>query len=155
MAFTYTPIKIELTNGSQIELPRMTLGKILAVTNAIAALVKAAKKEFPELFEETSATAEPTQFGLKLLRSLPEIFPILSEQIVKVVAVYINQDEAWVRENLDMEDIANIAPPFLASIMKQGNHLYGVINQALGTKKVETDTQSIKPVETPSEVLPN
>jgi hypothetical protein len=152
-SFTKELVKVELSTGETIELPRMTLGKILVVTNAITKLVAAAKQHFPEVFTENTLDRNPAQFGLTIIKSLPEMFPILSEEILTVVGSYLGKDVPWLKENLDLEDISKIAPPFFQAIMAQANHIMGVVNHLPGFSK-ET-SQLSKPEPTSNEVLPS
>jgi hypothetical protein len=135
MAFTINEKRlIKLTNGEEVELPRMTIGKILAVTNAISVLVKTVKKEYPDLFKEEDLNIG--QLGMVLIRSLPEMFPVIGDQVVTVIATYLGKETKWVHNTMDLEDLVNVATPFLQTIMSQGNHLLGAINQGFTQEEV-------------------
>jgi hypothetical protein len=132
MAFTVNEAKvIKLTSGEEITLPRMTLGKILAVTNAISTLVKAVKKEYPDLFKDSEV--DVAALGLHIIRCLPEMLPVIGDQIVGVIATYIGKESKWVMANMDIEDLVNVATPFLQITMQQGNHLLGAINKGFAS----------------------
>lgn len=152
MAFTVNEKKtIKLTTGEDLVLPRMTLGKILAVTNAISTLVKAVKKEYPDLFKgnETDMAA----IGMHILNFLPEMLPTIGNEIIGVIATYLGKPPTWVADTMDAEDLVNVATPFLQTIMKQGNHLLGAINSGL-TSESKSPSPLTSPEEKPNEVLP-
>lgn len=143
MAFVNEKRTLILSNGEQVVLPRMTIGKILSVTNAISILVKAVKKEYPDFFKNEDYGTIAMQF----IKCLPEMFPVIGEQVVGVIATYLGKDNAWVNDVMDMEDLVAVATPFLQTIMAQGNHLLGAINQSLGKspspdQNTETSTTS-------------
>lgn len=146
MAFVNKKQKIELPSGEAIEVPRLTIGRILAVTNHIAELVKAAKQEVPELLDMEAAGKDPSIFGARILQAIPEILPKVSDHIVSIVASYINKEEDWVRENLDLEDVAAIATPFFANILHQGNHILGVVNKAMSQDPSDKSAKTSKEV---------
>lgn len=125
---------LRLNNNEVIKIPRLTIGKILSISSAISKLAKAAKEEAPELFSAKDWSENPEAFGPKLVASLPLLFPVLSEQIVAVVASYIGKEPEWVKETLDLEDLGEIATPLFASLLSQGNLLMGKINQAFEEK---------------------
>jgi hypothetical protein len=153
MAFTVNEVKtIKLTNGEELKLPRMTISKILAVTNAISVLVKAVKKEYPDLFKND--TADITQIGMHVLRFLPEMLPVVGDQIILVIATYLGKNPDWVADTMDAEDLVNVATPFLQTIMSQGNHLLGAINKGFAVEAPPSPNQSTTQEEKPSEPSP-
>lgn len=128
---------LRLNGGDVIKIPRLTIGKILSISSAISKLAKAAKEEAPELFSAKEWAENPEAFGPKLVGALPILFPVLSEQIVDVVASYIGREPDWVKENIDLEDLGEIATPLFASLLSQGNLLMGKINQAFEEKAAQ------------------
>ena len=158
MAFTVNAERnVKLSNGEEIKLPRMTLGKILAVTNAISTLVKAVKKEYPELFKGNEV--DMAKIGMHILNFLPEMLPVVGNEVIGVIATYLGKKPEWVADTMDAEDLVNVATPFLQTIMSQGNHLLGAINKGFATepKVVEVEkspSQLTSPGEKPNEVLP-
>lgn len=131
MAFINKKHTIKLPNGEELEVPRLTIGRILTVTNHIAELVKAAKEEVPGLLDLDAATKDPTEIGTRILQAIPAILPKVSEHIVSIVSVYINKDEDWVKDTLDLEDLAAIASPFFENILHQGNLVMKMVNKNL------------------------
>lgn len=125
-AFQDAP-KVKLKNGEEVVLPRLTIGKIMGVAKSVQSLVKAAKEEAPEIFELISGKS-PENAAAHLVQSLPTLFPLLLDQIVDVLAAYLNKDREWINDNMDMEDLVNIATPFFENILKQGNYLLGPLS---------------------------
>jgi hypothetical protein len=128
-------VKVTLTNGETVDLPRLTVGKIMVVTDAMSTLITSAKEKSPEIFEIISGKAGDN-IGAQLVQTLPQLLPLLLEQIVNVLSLYLVRDAEWIKETMDMEDLVAVATPFFADILKQGNKVMGPLNEAL--KKAQT-----------------
>ncbi len=131
MAFVNKKHSIVLPSGEELTVPRLTIGRILTVTNNIAELVKAAKEEIPELLDLESTVKNPAEIGTRILQAIPAMLPKVSQHIVSIVACYIDKDEDWVKDNLDLEDLTAIATPFFENILHQGNLVMSMINAKL------------------------
>lgn len=135
------PKKITLSNGEEIELPRLTLGKINAVAGSIAVFIKAVRDYDPNLkFDWTEIEKNPSVIVVRLLTILPAVLPVFSKEITVIIAAYLKKEKSWVEDNMDLEDLAEVVTPFLTSIFKQGNALFGVIG-SLMNPKVEEKTE--------------
>lgn len=128
------PVVVKIQNGEEITLPRLTIGKIMAVTDAMSVLIDSAKEKSPEIFNIIGGKSGEN-VGVKLVETLPALFPLLLEQIVNVLSKYLGKDAEWIKDNMDMEDLVAVATPFFGGILKQGNHLLGPINEALAKIK--------------------
>lgn len=113
-------VKVILTSGEVVELPRLTIGKILAVTDAMSTLITTAKDKSPEVFKMFSGEGGEN-FGVKLVETLPQLFPVVLDQVVNVLSIYLGREAKWIKETMDMEDLVAIATPFFADISKQGD----------------------------------
>jgi septum formation topological specificity factor MinE len=115
---------------TEIELPRLTLGKIIAVTKAVETLMSSAKEKSPQLFELFTKNKENDnmQVGVELVKLLPSILPTILEEITEVIAIYINKDKEWVKNTMDVEDLVAIATPFFENILSQGSHIVGPLS---------------------------
>jgi hypothetical protein len=113
----------------EVILPRLTLKKIMAVTDGVDKLVNAAKEKSPQVFELFNKNDGNISIGIEVVKLLPAILPILMTEITNVLAAYLDKEPAWVQENMDMEDLVAVATPFFANILKQGNHLTGALGQ--------------------------
>lgn len=131
----FTPAeKIKLSNGDEITLPRMTLGKILATTDSMGKLIEAIKKKAPDLFDLFSGTnnQDNEQLGMHVIKALPVVIPLVADEVVTVLASYLNKDKQWILDQMDVEDLVAVATPFFASTTQQTNHLLKALNQAFG-----------------------
>lgn len=124
-AFT-DPEEITLVNGEKVVLPRLTIGKILALTEGMDELISTAKQKAPGIFELFNGGAENNP--AELVQALPQLIPLLLSQIVKVLSTYLGKDKKWVEENMDLEDLVAVATPFFGSTIKQANHILGPLN---------------------------
>ena len=138
------PKKILLSNNEEVVLPRLTLGKINAVAGSIAQFIKAVREHDPNLtLDWDEMEKNPTGVVVKLLKILPAVLPVLSKEIIIIIAAYLNKKTEWVEDNMDLEDLAKVATPFLVNIFQQGSLLFeGVKNLA---------NQGEKPNETPKQ----
>jgi len=137
MAFADNPKIVKLSCGEEIKLPRMTIGKILSVTHALSELAKVTKEKHPELLDSTDWEKDPGSAGARILKALPEILPTVADQIIDIVATYLNKDTDWIKENMDLEDLAKVAFPFFEAFMAQSNHLVGAFNSLVNPKPLE------------------
>ncbi len=119
---------INISTGEQLELPRLTIGRILSISAGIAALAKSAKKEAPELFSDKAVNPESESFGFQLVQSLPVLLPVLSGEIINLLSTYLKKEPEWIKENLNLEDLAMIVTPLFANLLSQGNSLVKAIN---------------------------
>ena len=117
---------IIISTGEQLELPRLTIGKILSISAGIATLAKSAKKEAPELFSNKDTESEG--FGFQLIQAFPVLLPVLSGEIIALLSTYLKKEPEWVKDNLNLEDLAMIATPLFANLLSQGNNLVQAIN---------------------------
>ena len=117
---------IIISTGKQLELPRLTIGKILSISAGIAALAKSAKREAPELFNNKDPESEG--FGFQLVQSLPVLLPVLSEEIITLLSTYLKKEPEWIKDELNLEDLAMIITPLFANLLSQGNNLVKAIN---------------------------
>lgn len=113
-----------------VELPRLTLKKIMAVTDGVDKLVNAAREKSPQVFELFNRNGNSTDIslGMELVKLLPSILPVLMNEITNVLATYLNKDKEWVEDNMDMEDLVAVATPFFGNILRQGTHLTGALS---------------------------
>ena len=128
-------VKVMLSNGEEVTLPRLTIGKILAVTDAMSVLISSAKDKSPEIFEMLSGKGGDN-IGGQLVQTLPQLLPLLINQVVNVLGIYLGKDTAEIKENWDMGDVVAVATPFFADITKQGSKVLGPLNEALSKAKV-------------------
>jgi len=128
-------VKVMLSNGEEVTLPRLTIGKILAVTDAMSVLISSAKEKFSEIFEMLSGKGGDN-IGGQLVQTLPQLLPVLINQVVNVLGIYLGKDTAEIKENWDMGDVVAVATPFFADITKQGSKVLGPLNEALSKAKV-------------------
>jgi len=127
--------KAMLSNGEEVTLPRLTIGKILAVTDAMSVLISSAKEKSPEIFEMLSGKGGDN-IGGQLVQTLPQLLPLLINQVVNVLGIYLGKDTAEIKENWDMGDVVAVATPFFADITAQGSKVLGPLNEALSKAKV-------------------
>jgi len=130
--------KVKLKNGEEVVLPPLTLKKILLVTKSVSVFVDEVKKHLPNLVQDidslgdTSTSSTHTlSIGAKIIESLPSILPVVIEQLIDVIATYLGKEKEWVLDNMDMEDLVNVAGPFFLVILSQGNILAAGVNKAL------------------------
>jgi len=128
-------VKVMLSNGEEVTLPRLTIGKILAVTDAMSVLISSAKDKSPEIFEMLSGKGGDN-IGGQLVQTLPQLLPLLINQVVNVLGIYLGKDTAEIKENWDMGDVVAVATPFFADITAQGSKVLGPLNEALSKAKV-------------------
>jgi len=128
-------VKVMLSNGEEVTLPRLTIGKILAVTDAMSTLISTAKEKSPEVFEMLSGKGGDN-IGGQLVQTLPQLLPVLINQVVNVLGIYLGKDTAEIKENWDMGDVVAVATPFFADITAQGSKVLGPLNEALSKAKV-------------------
>jgi len=128
-------VKVMLSNGEEVTLPRLTIGKILAVTDAMSVLISSAKDKSPEIFEMLSGKGGDN-IGGQLVQTLPQLLPLLINQVVNVLGIYLGKDTQEIKENWDMGDVVAVATPFFADITKQGSKVLGPLNEALSKAKV-------------------
>jgi len=128
-------VKVMLSNGEEVTLPRLPIGKILAVTDAMSTLISTAKEKSPEIFEMLSGKGGDN-IGGQLVQTLPQLLPLLINQVVNVLGIYLGKDTAEIKENWDMGDVVAVATPFFADITAQGSKVLGPLNEALSKAKV-------------------
>lgn len=126
---------IKLVNGEEVTLPRLTIGKIMVVTDAVSTLINAAREKVPNIAGLIGADA-PEGSGVLLAQALPAVIPVLMNEIVNVLAKYLGKDHDWIKDQLDMEDLVNISTPFFADIFKQGNHVAGALAKVFPAKTI-------------------
>lgn len=149
MAFADNLKKITLTCGEEVVLPHMTIGKILNVTHALSALVKKAKEEHPELLEfGDDWDKDANAIGLKIIKALPELLPSVADQVIDVIAAYLNKETTWVKESMDLEDLTKVIFPFFEAFTAQGNHLVGAFNKLFPKNPLDKPNLNLK---TPSQ----
>lgn len=124
------PGVVTLKNKEVIQLPRLTLGKIMHVTDSVNKLVDTAKEKTPQVFDILSGKMGE-DVGGQLLQVLPTLLPYLLNNLVEVISKYLDKEEDWVKDNMDMEDLVAVATPFFADILVQGKHLFGPLTDAL------------------------
>lgn len=127
------PVEIELKNGEKVILPRLTLGKIVAVTDSMNTLISIAQEKTPQLFDVISGKSGDNA-GSQIIQMLPTILPYLISELIIVISAYLGKEEDWVKDNMDMEDLVAVATPFFGDILVQGKHLIAPVTEAL--KKV-------------------
>ncbi len=124
-----------ISTGEQLELPRLTIGKILSISAGIAALAKSAKKEAPELFAAKDVNSDSEGFGFQLIQAMPLLLPVLSGEILNLLSVYLKKEKQWIEDNMDLEDLAKVSTPLFANLLSQGNNLVKAVNQAFKQKE--------------------
>ncbi len=128
------PVKIQLSNGEDLDLPRLTLGKLNAVAGSIAQLVKAIKNENPDLLNFEDFEANPTGIGSKIIQAVPALLPTVSGEIVTLVAIYLGKEKEWVEDTMDLEDLSKVVLPFFTNILKQGNLVFAAFKRVQAPK---------------------
>jgi len=128
------PATVTLQDGTVVTLPRLTIGKIMAVTGAMSNLITAVKEKSPEVFEMLSGK-EDQNIGVKMVQTLPQVFPVVLKEVVNVLSIYLNKDTKDIEENYDMEDLVAIAIPFFADITRQGSKVMGPLNDLMAKAK--------------------
>jgi len=128
-------VKVMLSNGEEVTLPRLTIGKILAVTDAMSVLISSAKEKSPEIFEMLGGKGGENAGG-QLLQTLPQLLPVLGNQVVNVLSIYLGKPAQEIKDNWDMGDVVAVATPFFADITAQGNKVLGPLNEAMSKAKV-------------------
>lgn len=118
----------------EVALPRLSLKKIMAVTDAVDKLVQSAKEKSPQLFEVFGANKDELNLGMEVVKILPNILPVLMEEITKVLAIYLDKDQEWIKDNFDMEDLVAVATPFFENILNQGSHVTKAFQQMFPAK---------------------
>lgn len=131
--FVEQGIVVKLKNGENVVLPKLTIGKIMMITDSMNELIKEAGMQAPELIKIFTEDSEAA--GINLVKSLPTLLPVLLGQVVKVLSKYLGIEEEFIKDNMDLEDLVNVTTPFLANILAQGNHLVGPLNQAMAKLK--------------------
>lgn len=141
-------VKVGPDKEIDIELPRLTLKKIMLVTGAVEKLVKTAQEKSPQLFELFSKTGETdkNQLTMEVVKLIPALLPVIMEEVTEVIAIYIGKDKDWVQDNLDVEDLVAIGTPFFQNILQQGNHLLGPLANLF--PKNEAEKASTEPSQT-------
>ncbi len=147
MAFAKNLGTVKLVDGTDIVLPRLTIGKVLAVSKSLATLVKKIKTESPDLMSAESYDPEKGTASAQVLAALPAMLPVVLEEVVDLVANYLGKDVSEVQE-LEVEDIIAIATPFFASILASGNKAMDAFNKAVPSISSSRDVLS------PSEIKP-
>lgn len=127
-------------NRVKVVLPRMTLKKIMAVTHAVDKLVKSAQEKSPQFFELFSGRTDTTGIGLEIVKLLPTMLPPILDEVIEVIAIYINKDKEWVSDNMDVEDLVAVATPFFGAIMAQATHVVNPLSNMF--QKQETSQPS-------------
>jgi len=74
--------------------------------------------------------------GGQLVQTLPQLLPLLINQVVNVLGIYLGKDTAEIKENWDMGDVVAVATPFFADITAQGSKVLGPLNEAMSKAKV-------------------
>jgi hypothetical protein len=134
---------VRISNGQhEIVLPRMTLKKIMAVTDGMDKLVQSAKEKSPQVFEIFNKTDDNLSLGLEIVKVLPSILPLLMSEIINILSVYLEKDKDWIENNFDMEDLVAVATPFFEDILKQGSHLTDALTRMFPKKEDDKITPS-------------
>jgi hypothetical protein len=64
--------------------------------------------------------------GMNIIKLLPQMFPIVLDEVIELMAKYLDEPREWVEE-LPTEDLAKIFAPFLKNILVNMNQLLGMI----------------------------
>lgn len=139
----------------EVPLPRLTLKKIMAVTGAVDKLIKSAKDKSPQLFDLFTKNSDTSNLsvGVELVKLVPSLLPVIMEEMVDVIAIYLGKPKEWVEDNMDMEDLVATAQPFFVSIMKQANHVLGPLSklfpkaEVLPEQSQTSSTSSLAPTD--------
>lgn len=127
--------KVSLSNGEEVELPRLTIGRLKTVSKSVANLVTKIKEAAPDVFSmDVSTDSAALTAGARIMGALPSVLPEVFDEVVAVVSSYLNKDQKWVEESLDLEDMSKILYPFFGSILSQGNILLSAFNEAVSGK---------------------
>jgi len=137
-------VKIGENKDIELELPRLTLSKIMAVTSGIDKLVSTAREKSPQVFELFSGKDEGVNLGLELVKMLPSILPVIMNEMTSVIGAYLGKDKQWIEDNMDMEDLVAVATPFFASILQQGNHLTNALGQMFPTASPNPSSEQLE-----------
>jgi len=150
---------VQCSNGETLVLPRLTLGRIISASTSISALIKKVKDVAPDLFViqvpeapevatpqaiaayRAAINAQDTSLGQRVLGALPELLPQIWNEVVALLASYLEKEVDWIKKELDLEDAVKILCPFFTSIFMQGNQVVGLFNQLTGPQKTTEATQ--------------
>ncbi len=115
---------VELKNGTKVELPRLTLGKIMLVTDGVGKLTEAIKEKAPSLFAIFSGGGQDSlAMGAEIMQTLPAVLPAVLKEVIQVISAYTGVSEKTIEDEWDAEDLVAVATPFFESILEQGSHL--------------------------------
>ena len=131
-----TIVKVGPNKELEVELPRLTLKKIMLVTGAVEKLVNVAKEKSPQLFELFSES-DRSNLGIEVMKLVPSLLPVLLNEVTEVLALYTGKEKSWVEDNCDMEDLMAIATPFFQDILAQSRHLIGPLASLFPKNAVE------------------
>jgi hypothetical protein len=146
----FTPVTntVTLKNGKVVPLPRLTLGKIMLVTDGVTKLTDAVKEKAPGLFEIFAGSKDNMQLGADIMKIVPSVLPVVLHEVVDVLSAYTGIGKPEILDEWDAEDLVNVATPFFASILEQGNHLLNPLKglipkpQAQTTEEIEASLTS-------------
>ncbi len=131
-AFVPYLAKVTLSNGEDLVLPRLTLRRILALTESLSKVVVALKPLVPDLFDIEKLRAG--QFGIDpaaLISRIPQLLSPLYDEIIEVLVVYLGKDMEWIDDTFDLEDMIKVCVPLFGSIISQGTQLATIITTAI------------------------
>ena len=127
-AFKAVLATVDLTDGERLELPRLTLRRILLVTDTLAKMIEKLQAEHPEVMTVllTPEGSVNLRFGSFIVANLHKILPTVMHEVYDFIVVYTGKDRAWVDEHVDLDDTVAILTPFFTTISTQ---LSGLINR--------------------------
>lgn len=141
---------VTLSDGMEIELPRLTTGKMSQISKSLSKLIDAITERSPEgMFDnwkESQRGDNTSDLGMDIIKILPQIFPLVFDEIIILMSDYLDEPETWVRE-LPIEDLTSIFTPFLRSTLVNLNHLLSMIGlgQMINIQGGEAATQEENP----------
>lgn len=147
--FLSNNIKIELSNGKEVVLPKMNLKTTIQTTKLIKDLVGNLKTEFPDMF---SSLIDMEKGEIKLdgiVNSLPTLIPTLIplclDSLISLCSTYIDVSETEILDEWTTEDLIKVLNPFFGHILQQINQLLA-LTQNLNPEPQKTVTQKIVPL---------
>jgi hypothetical protein len=138
-----------------IELPRLTTGKMSDISESLANLIDAVSDKAPEglldAWTGKSKDIDEGDLGLKIIKLLPQIFPIVLKEVIELLAAYLDEPVEWVRQ-LSTEDLSKIFSPFLTSILANMTQLLSMIGLS-NVIRIRPGTVSETTVESTAEIV--
>lgn len=123
---------VTLSDGTEIELPRLTNGRMAHISKSLSHLIDVVIEKAPEgtfngwFGGQQKDGAASSDLGMQIVKLLPQMFPIVLDEIISLMALYLDEPREWIEE-LSPEDLTKIFSPFLKSVLVNMNQLLNMI----------------------------